>query len=518
MKRNKDEETKDEQQPLASSNVTVNKLNNNNSNASTNSNNNTIGNNSNPNDANAASAAAGTVRTTGRVKKPKLVYDPSDNYISRVARTSLPAATASPAGGAAAAAATVAATATTPTSAATQQPTSPAQQQSQPQTQVQTPPNAAANTTPANNSGNIDESLEAANSTPSGEQLRNFDTCSKCSKSEPKRGSGYKSNFLACKTCALKWHFNCLPIAFEILTNARKRFKCDKCRRCQVCSNVKLQNPQQQQMLMCCVCANAYHLDCHWPSLAASKISDVSWKCNSCDPTYNVQDNEDVATGQRTASSLSPPLPPQLPRKSKAGRKKRATPDPGPPNAKKIALAKTQPEEQELEQQQNGSQLEQQSELTLDEEMEHQQNDAMQVVGTLKSPAPTSPQALVATESASPSTAVAATVAAIDLSDETVPTERQNGEAVTDLTEDEPQQPIVQSWNVDQVVSYVEKFYPQESNIFKSQEIDGAALMVLTRQDIIDRFGLKLGPSLRIYQLVLSLQTSLDDVTLGWVE
>ncbi|XP_060664164.1 LOW QUALITY PROTEIN: uncharacterized protein LOC132796858 [Drosophila nasuta] len=513
MKRNKDEETKDEQQPLTSSNVTVNKLNNSNSNASTNSNNNSIGNNSNPNDANATSAAAGTVRTTGRVKKPKLVYDPSDNYISRVARTSLPAATASPAG----AAATVAATATTPTSAASQQPTSPAQQ-SQPQTQVQTPPNAAADTTPANNSGNIDESLEAANSTPSGEQLRNFDTCSKCSKSEPKRGSGYKSNFLACKTCALKWHFNCLPIAFEILTNARKRFKCDKCRRCRVCSNAKLQDPQQQQMLMCCVCANVYHLDCHWPSLAASKLSDVSWKCNSCDPTYNVQDNEDVATGQRTASSLSPPLPPAVAAQIESGTQKACHPRSRATECQENCIsqdaaggprAPTATEWQSARatvranaRRRNGA----------------QQNDAMQVVATSKSPAPTSPQALVAAESASPSTAIAATVADIDLSDETVPTERQNGEAVTDLTEDEPQQPIVQSWNVDQVVSYVEKYYPQESNIFKSQEIDGAALMVLTRQDIIDRFGLKLGPSLRIYQLVLSLQTSLDDVTLGWVE
>ncbi|KAH8386688.1 hypothetical protein KR093_001966, partial [Drosophila rubida] len=413
--------------------------------------------------------------------KPKLVYDPSDNYISRGARTSLPA-TLSSAAVAAPAPPPVAATATTTTTAT--QPTTEQQQLLQ----------------------------------------RNFDTCSKCAKSEPKRGSGYKSNFLACRTCALKWHFNCLPTAFEILTNARKRFKCDKCRRCRVCNNAKLVDKVPDKLLMCCVCANVYHQVCHWPHVADSKLNDCSWKCYGCDPNYNTLDTDtstesaDVAPiATQPSTSTSPPLPPPPPsRKSKVGRKKRAASDPAPANAKKQALAKDDDLELEHE---HDSQLEEKSSTVLDE-VEHPQEESKSQV-----PSP-QPVADAADTEASSTSAVPA----IDLSEgpDDAPADQQNGEAddVEQIDDDEeeqaaeelPQQPVVQSWNVEQVVSFVEKYYPHESNIFKSQEIDGAALMVLTRQDIIDRFGLKLGPSLRIYQLVLSLQTSLDDVTLGWVE
>ncbi|KAH8276570.1 hypothetical protein KR044_001730, partial [Drosophila immigrans] len=414
-------------------------------------------------------------------QKPKLVYDPSDNYISRVARTSLPA-TASPAPTATAAA------------IATAQPTSPTQQQT------------------------------SLTSSAAELQQRNFDTCSKCTKSEPKRGSGYKSNFLACKTCALKWHFNCLPVAFEILSNARKRYKCEKCRRCRVCSNAKQGDKQpereremERQLMCCCMCANVYHLDCHWPRVATSMLHDASWKCYSCDPSYNEPQVLEAAADASAAgdvapiatqasstapSSLSSSSPPT--RKSKVGRKKRATSDPAPAPAKKLNMAKPEQE-------------------TAESLVELQQLDDADETAATNSPMPQPDAALASTSTSSPPPAIDLSAAPDE--DEEAPADEQNGDGdgdddgdCTEVVDEEQQAVTVQSWNVEQVVSYVERFYPQESNVFKSQEIDGAALMVLTRQDIIDRFGLKLGPSLRIYQLVLSLQTALDDVTLGWVE
>jgi len=76
------------------------------------------------------------------------------------------------------------------------------QQQQQQQNPHQQTGHLNENEIAANSSVN-EESTDAV-AMPSAEQLRNYDTCIKCHKSEPKRGSGYKSNYLACKACTLK--------------------------------------------------------------------------------------------------------------------------------------------------------------------------------------------------------------------------------------------------------------------------------------------------------------------------
>ncbi|KAM8721518.1 hypothetical protein ACLKA7_007406 [Drosophila subpalustris] len=503
MKRSKDGDKDD---AVASTVAVANnnnnsKMSNNNTNASPNIS------SSSSNDANNANGGtpgtAGTVRTTGRVKKPKQVYDPSDNYISRGSRNSLPAPTQTLAPAPSPSSATVPASTAASASQAAPQSATPAQNSSLSTQQQQQPQQQTSNIN-TNEISSVGEESADANSIamPSAEQLRNYDTCIKCSKSEPKRGSGYKSNYLACKACTLKWHFSCLPITFEILTNARKRYKCEDCRRCRLCVSNKADD-KLKGLVMCCVCVNVYHLECHWPHVLPNKLTDPNWKCYSCDPSYNALHTDDDVAQIESES---------LPRKSKAGRKKRATSDPAPANAKKMAIAKqlitkngnTDADDFNTDGKPvalcNTSVVpNQESEMTksTDEEIEESPKSLAQ-----------SPQSTTATNDFVPPP--------IPKEDK----ENENGAVRQTVVAEMPQgfQKPVQTWNVDQVVSYVEKFYPQESNIFKVQEIDGAALMVLTRQDIIDRFGLKLGPALRLYELILSLQSSRDDVTLGWCD
>jgi len=64
-----------------------------------------------------------------------------------------------------------------------------------------------------------------------------------------------------------------------------------------------------------------------------------------------------------------------------------------------------------------------------------------------------------------------------------------------------------QQWTVDDVASFV-KFigFPDQSVIFKEQEIDGVSLMLLKRMDILTGLCMKLGPALKIFGNVQRLQ------------
>ena len=47
----------------------------------------------------------------------------------------------------------------------------------------------------------------------------------------------------------------------------------------------------------------------------------------------------------------------------------------------------------------------------------------------------------------------------------------------------------------------------RHAKVFFDEEIDGAGILVLQREDVVRRMGIKLGPALKIYNRVLALQT-----------
>ncbi|EDW07659.1 type-2 histone deacetylase 2 [Drosophila mojavensis] len=537
MKRGKDEDKDDA--------ALVNNSNNNNSNSKTNKESPNIGSNSTDANSSGNNNTPCTVRTTGRVKKPKLVYDPSDNYVSRGSRHSLPAAASSSQSQPSQA---------TPANANAlqQQPTvsqSPASSQSQSQSETQPQAQSSASQSkPANQQAALAAERpstsaakeDAKETVPTVEQQRNFDTCMKCGKSEAKRGSGYKSNFLTCKSCALKWHFTCLPVTFEVLTNARKKFKCEKCRRCFTCMSNKAKD-KVKEMIMCSICANAYHLDCHWPAIMRNKLNDPKWKCDTCCPNYNPYNGE-----ADEATKIQPKSPP---RKSKAGRKKRATSDPAAAAvaAKKAALQQSHNKNENTENSKpiiisnnnnnnnnNSNNIKNNNDNNTKKpstivSQAPDNDDVVQVISKDEIDVVNGIIDLAPLTNYSPDTSLPTLTFVVSQEDKENDDSVEIIEDVEDIvvvsTSVSP--PIdeqifatetVQTWSIDDVVDYVEKFYPREAEVFRTQEIDGAALMVLSRQDVIDRFGLKLGPALRIYELVLNLQTSMDDVSIGWCD
>ncbi|XP_071538932.1 uncharacterized protein [Panulirus ornatus] len=75
-----------------------------------------------------------------------------------------------------------------------------------------------------------------------------------------------------------------------------------------------------------------------------------------------------------------------------------------------------------------------------------------------------------------------------------------------------PEIPNVTHWTVDQIMEYFDdKGFKTVSEVFKEQDIDGTALLMLTRSDVLMGLNLKLGPALKLYKQVRILQTRLSN-------
>lgn len=84
-----------------------------------------------------------------------------------------------------------------------------------------------------------------------------------------------------------------------------------------------------------------------------------------------------------------------------------------------------------------------------------------------------------------------------------------------------PTIPDVRKWSYQRVYEYFSNtlgFKPQEAVVFKDEEIDGEALMIMKRSDIVNtKFqNLKLGVALKMWTQILKFQTGSNDPTQGW--
>ncbi|XP_071487676.1 uncharacterized protein, partial [Diadema antillarum] len=63
------------------------------------------------------------------------------------------------------------------------------------------------------------------------------------------------------------------------------------------------------------------------------------------------------------------------------------------------------------------------------------------------------------------------------------------------------------TWSLDDVVRYFkQRGYEEQAASFRDQEIDGNALLLLRRSDVLTGLSFKLGPALKIYKYVSELQ------------
>ncbi|KAM7342025.1 L(3)mbt interactor in ovarian somatic cells [Cochliomyia hominivorax] len=377
------------------------------------------------------------VRTTGRIKKPKAVFDPSDNYLPRAQRS------------------------------------------------------LHTGTTTSNLHHTTSSTLERRTSytkgsttvSPSVQTEPNKDACVVCKKKESKRPVfASKNPLITCQECQRKIHKICLKVDFEEFESVQRNYTCDQCTTCRIC-NETFNNPDEE-MITCSKCTKSFHYTC-FPSKIIKSENQRNWKCNKCQVYNNITNGTTLPVKKiREIIGGAEPLSNTTPIKAAAinsaieksspeeNFNKVAPTTTAPPLAKRLAT-KTE------ETGKNGS-----------------------------SPPPPEKRSKSSTQSPDTISVETASLNAPYKAASTVLcfTPNENFDDIPDVKE----------WSVDQVYEYFCKHFPKEAHVFKDEEIDGRSLLLLKRSDVVKKLPIKLGPSLRIYSLILKIQAQLNDPTLGW--
>uniref|UniRef100_A0A1A9WB17 PHD-type domain-containing protein n=1 Tax=Glossina brevipalpis TaxID=37001 RepID=A0A1A9WB17_9MUSC len=385
---------------------------------------------SNSNSSNIASGES-SVRTTGRIKKPKAVFDPSDNYIPRAQRQ--PIATSLN--------------------------------------------NSQQGSSLHSNQQQIERRpVYSRASTTSDEVLVSPAACIVCQKREAKRSSyANKNKLIACILCEKKIHRLCLKIDYDDFEVLRQNFRCENCRICELCdaiSDTDIDN--DKDLVTCSKCLKSYHPNCHIPNVLQFQQNERNWKCNKCTVPGAINGN---TLPVKTIREIIGDESASVSKSSWAAK----SDDKGTSQSVNITPAAVEAKTP-VKRSQTEAKHDAQKEVDCgdgNEEKRHKQSDN---------------------------------------NTQNIPSSSTNSsEAQVIYSPDEEiDVPDVKDWSVDQVTQYFSQYFPNEAHVFKDQEIDGASLLLLKRSDVIKKLPIKLGPSLRIYSLILKIQTQLNDPTLGW--
>ncbi|XP_023294822.2 uncharacterized protein LOC111677853 [Lucilia cuprina] len=375
------------------------------------------------------------VRTTGRIKKPKAVFDPSDNYLPRAQR-SLNAMAAG----------------------ALHHNTNSSLER-------------RASYTKASTISPVADYIEA----------KAKDACTVCKKKESKRPVfANKNPLITCQECQRKIHKQCLKVDFEDFESIQRNYKCDLCSNCRIC-NDKFTNPEEE-MITCSKCTKSFHLVC-FPSKIIKTDNQRNWKCNKCQ-VYNHITNGTTLPVKKIREIIGggEPMVQTTPVKSaNAENEKTPAAESANNDAKQSA---TSPSSQK------------------------RLNDSKEVAEAVESSPPPEKRAKVTTQS--PDTI------SVETTSLNMPLKTDSTVLCYTPNENFDDIPDVKEWSVDQVYEYFFKHFPNEAHVFKDEEIDGRSLLLLKRSDVVKKLPIKLGPSLRIYSLILKIQAQLNDPTLGW--
>ncbi|XP_011198496.2 uncharacterized protein LOC105222746 [Bactrocera dorsalis] len=421
-----------------------------------------------------ASSENMAVRTTGRIKKPKAVFDPSDNYLPRSQRVNI-AATHS--------GSTVPAATGISILIDRKRDTPILQNQDTPQNKRL----SQSSITSIGTSGSV------------GEIASTEIVCEVCQKREAKRGTHARNKLISCLECERRVHKLCLQVDFEDIDILRQNYKCENCRTCDVCDAFNDCEPKiNQPMVTCSKCVKSYHLTCHIPNVFKYQQT-FRWKCNKCQPCINnggsalpVKTIREIIGDDSHRSNRTQFLQQNIniaeaAAEAKSAASKQSTQDlqVGNDNAQKQGKGGIESDGSCLES--GGSSTTSTSSTT--------SSNTTSLSGDVKIGG------------------AAATKRPKTNHDETI-------NSNTPVIRYSPYEPIdvpdVKDWNADQVATYFAKYFPNEAHVFKEHEIDGTSLLLLKRSDVIKKLPIKLGPSLRIYSLILKIQTQLNDPTLGW--
>lgn len=81
-------------------------------------------------------------------------------------------------------------------------------------------------------------------------------------------------------------------------------------------------------------------------------------------------------------------------------------------------------------------------------------------------------------------------------------------ELMNGIADETPDESDFAHWSSADVAKHFDILgFAKQAPVFLKEEIDGKALMLLRRKDVISGLSLKLGPAVKIYQHILSMQS-----------
>ncbi|NWU95913.1 LMBL1 protein, partial [Upupa epops] len=71
----------------------------------------------------------------------------------------------------------------------------------------------------------------------------------------------------------------------------------------------------------------------------------------------------------------------------------------------------------------------------------------------------------------------------------------------------------VAKWSVEEVASFIQQLpgCKEYATVFRDEQIDGEAFLLLTQSDIVKILNIKLGPALKIYNTILMFKAADDN-------
>ncbi|NWY48861.1 LMBL1 protein, partial [Sylvia atricapilla] len=71
----------------------------------------------------------------------------------------------------------------------------------------------------------------------------------------------------------------------------------------------------------------------------------------------------------------------------------------------------------------------------------------------------------------------------------------------------------VAKWTVEEVVSFIQRLpgCKEQASVFREEQIDGEAFLLLKQDDIVKILSIKLGPALKIYNAILMFKSAEDN-------
>lgn len=89
------------------------------------------------------------------------------------------------------------------------------------------------------------------------------------------------SNLIHCLDCNVKVHQICLNTNFQNSNLLETKWRCDNCKNCAMC----YENAERGPLITCSVCVDCYHFNCHIPNISSNEENNkTNWICTKCLP------------------------------------------------------------------------------------------------------------------------------------------------------------------------------------------------------------------------------------------